>query len=64
MNYSLAQKNISIGGKVVITDWRHAKVVSPENLQKRIGANDGAKREIKKQKEVVPTSRNIALSSL
>ncbi len=61
MNYSLANKKISISGKIVITDWRQAKVVSPENLQEKIEANENVKKEIEKQKEVIPTtSSNIA----
>lgn len=58
MNRSIANKDVSIGGKGVITDWRQAKVVSPENLQEQIKANEEAKEEIEKQKEVVPTSTN------
>lgn len=58
MNYSLANKDVSIGGKPVITDWRKAKVISPENLQEKIEANEAAKKEIKEQKEVTPTSKN------
>lgn len=60
MNYSLANKKVSISGKIVITDWRQAKVVSPENLQEKIKANENVKKEIEKQKEVIPTtSSNI-----
>lgn len=58
MNHSIANKDVSIGGKGVITDWREAKVVSPENLQEQIKANEEAKEEIKKQKEVAPISTN------
>ena len=61
MNYSLANKKVSISGKVVITDWRQAKVISPENLQEKIKANETAKKEILKQKEVVPTSNNTTI---
>ncbi len=61
MNYSLANKKVSIGGKIVITDWRRAKVVSPENLQKKIEANENVKKEVQRQKEVVPTSSNITI---
>lgn len=61
MNYAIANKNVSIGGKSVITDWRQAKIVSPENLQEKIKANETAKKEIQKQKEVVPTSNNMAI---
>ncbi len=43
-------KNISISGKVVITDWRKTRIVSPENFQGKIKANENAKNEIKKQK--------------
>lgn len=43
-------KNVSISGKVVITDWRKTKIVSPENFQGKIKANENAKNEIKKQK--------------
>ena len=64
MNYSFANKNVSIGGKNVITDWRQAKVVSPENLQKKIEANEAAKKEIKKQKEVTPTTNNTATAEV
>ena len=59
-NYSFANKDVSIGGKSVITDWLQVRVVSPENIQEKIEANETAKQEIKKQKEVVPTSNNIA----
>ncbi len=62
MNYSLADKKVSISGKVIITDWRKVKVISPENLQEKIKANENVKREIQKQKEVVPTSSNTAIS--
>lgn len=58
MNYSFANKDVSISGKTVITDWKSVRIVSPENLQKRIKANEAAKKEIKKQKEV-PTGANI-----
>ena len=61
MNQSLANKNVSIGGKIVITDWRQAKVIPPENLQEKIKANETAKKEILKQKEVVPTSNNTVI---
>lgn len=61
MNHSIANKNVSIGGKSVITDWRQAKIVSPENLQEKIRANETAKKEIQKQKEVVPTSTNTTI---
>lgn len=64
MNYSFANKNVSIGGKSVITDWRQAKVVSPENLQEKVEANEAAKKEIKKQKEVAPTSSNTATAEV
>lgn len=64
MNYSFANKNVSIGGKSVITDWRHAKVVFPENLQEKVEANEAAKKEIKKQKEVAPTSSNTATAEV
>lgn len=64
MDYSFANKNVSIGGKSVITDWRHAKVISPENLQEKVEANEAAKKEIKKQKEVAPTSSNTATAEV
>jgi len=64
MNYSLANKKVSISGKVVITDWRQAKVISPENLQEKIKANENVKKEIQKQKEVVPTSSNTAITAV
>ena len=64
MNYSFANKNVSIGGKNVITDWRQAKVVSPENLYEKIEANEAAKKEIKKQKEVTPKSNNTATAEV
>jgi len=64
MNYSLANKDVSISGKTVITDWRTIRIVSPENLQKRIKANDAARKEIRKQKEVVPTGTNIFTSEV
>ena len=61
MNQSFANKNVSIGGKAIITDWRHVKVVSPENLQEQIKANETAKQEISKQKEIVPTTTNTTI---
>ncbi len=61
MNQSIANKNVSIGGKSVITDWKQARIVSPENLQEQVKANETAKKEIQKQKEVVPTSNNTAI---
>ena len=61
MNQSIANKNVSIGGKTVITDWKQARIVSPENLQEKVKANETAKKEIQKQKEVVPTSNNTAI---
>ena len=64
MNYSFANKDVSISGKNVITDWRQAKVVSPENLQEKIEANEAAKKEIKKQKEVAPSSNNTAIAEV
>ncbi len=60
MNYSLANKKVSISGKVVITDWREIKIVSPENLQEKIKANENVKKEIEKQDVVPTTSSNIA----
>ena len=59
MNYSLANKKVSIGGKVVITDWREIKIVSPENLQEKIKANENAKKEVQKQKIIPTTSSDI-----
>ncbi|MCX6737749.1 MAG: hypothetical protein NTX26_03410 [Candidatus Parcubacteria bacterium] len=63
MNQSLINKTISIGGKIVITDWRQAKVISPENLQERIQTNETAKKEILKQKEVILTSNNTTIKT-
>ena len=60
MNYSLANKKVSISGKVVITDWREVKIVSPENLQEKIKANENVKKEIEKQDVAPTTSSNIA----
>ena len=60
MNYSLANKKVSISGKVVITDWREVKIVSPENLQEKIKANENVKKEIEKQDVALTTSSNIA----
>ena len=59
MNYSLANKKVSISGKVVITDWREVKIVSPENLQEKIKANENVKKEIQKQVVVPTTGNNI-----
>lgn len=64
MNYSFANKNVSIGGKNIITDWRQVKVVSPENFQEKIEANEAAKKEIKKQKGVAPTSNNTVTTEV
>ena len=64
MNYSFANKDVSIGGKTVIIDWRKAKVISPENLQEKIEANEAAKKEIKEQKEVTPTSKNTTAGAI
>lgn len=60
MNYSLANKKVSISGKIVITDWREVKIVSPENLQEKIKANENVKKEVQKQDVVPTTSSNIA----
>lgn len=62
MNYSLANKKVSISGKVVITDWREVKIVSPENLQEKIKANENVKKEIQKQEVKPTTSNNITTS--
>ncbi|HYF05569.1 MAG TPA: hypothetical protein VEA59_05340 [Patescibacteria group bacterium] len=59
MNNSITNKNVSIGGKIIITDWRNARVVSPENLQEKIQDNENAKKEIQKQKEVYPIGNSI-----
>lgn len=59
MNYSLANKEVSISGKSIITDWRQVKVVSPENLQEKIKANENGEQEIRNQKETIPMSSNI-----
>ncbi len=64
MNYSLANKKVSIGGKVIITDWRQAKVVFPENLQEKIKANENVKKETEKQKEVIPTTSNNIVTAV
>ena len=64
MNYSIANKDVSISGRVVITDWRRARIVSPENLQEKIEANEAAKKEIKKQKEVIPMSNNTTTAEV
>jgi len=61
MYQSLANKDVSISGKTVITDWRQARVISPDNLQEMVKANETAKKEILKQKEVVPTSNNTTI---
>jgi len=61
MNQSIADKNVSIGGKNIITDWTQVRIVSPENLQEKVRANETAKKEIQKQKEVVPTSTNTII---
>lgn len=58
MNYSFTNKNVSNGDKTIITDWRQMRVISPENLQGNVRANEIAKKEIQKQKEVVPTTSN------
>lgn len=60
MNNSIANKDVFISGKSVITDWRQAKVISPDNLQGKIKANKTAKEEIERQKEIAPTSNNTA----
>jgi hypothetical protein len=59
MNYSLANKKVSIGGKIIITDWKHAKIISPENLHEKIKANENVQKEVQKQKEIIPSSNNI-----
>jgi len=61
MNYSFANKNVSNGDKIVITDWRQARVISPENLQENIRANEIAKKEILKQEVATPTNNNTAI---
>jgi len=47
---NIINKNVSIGGKIIITDWRNTKIVAPNNLQDKVRANETAKDEIKKQK--------------
>lgn len=64
MNYSFSNKNVSISGKNVITNWLHLKVVSPENLQEKTEANETAKKEIIKQKDVTPTSSNAPIAGV
>lgn len=55
----LKDKNVYISGKMVITDWRKARIISPENLRESIRANEAAINEVKKQTEVAPTSSNL-----
>lgn len=56
-------KNVSISGKIVITDWRKIRIVSPENFQGKIKANENAKNEIKKQK-TEQSSSNSTIATL
>ena len=58
-NNDLKNKNVYISGKTVITDWRSARIISPENLRESIRANEAAINEVKKQTEVAPTSSNL-----
>ncbi len=59
MDYLIdVKKNVSIDGRDVITDWRETRLVSPENLQEKVKANEDAKEEVKKQKEITPISSN------
>jgi hypothetical protein len=60
MNYSLDKKQVSFGGQIVITDWRKIKVATPENLQDKVKIKEGVEIEVHKQKEVTPTSTNLA----
>jgi hypothetical protein len=58
-NNDLEDKSVYISGKVVITDWRKARIISSENIRDSIRVNEEAKNEVKKQTEVAPTSSNI-----
>jgi len=62
-NISLSNKTVSIGGRIVITDWRNAKIISPENLNDKIRANESAKNEIGKQTKVPQTSNILVTNS-
>lgn len=56
-------KNVYISGKVVITDWRKTRIISPENFQGKIKANENAKNEIKKQK-TTQVNNNLTTAAL
>jgi hypothetical protein len=58
-NNDLKNKNVYISGKAVITDWRKARIVSPENIRDSIRVNEAAINEVKKQTEVAQTSSNL-----
>lgn len=58
MKNAFTNKTVFINEKTVITDWRRAKIISPENLQDKTSANELAKKEIEKQTEFTPTSSN------
>jgi len=58
-NSDLKNKNVYISGKTVITDWREARIISPENIRDSIRVNEAAINEVKKQTEVPPTSSNL-----
>lgn len=53
------KKNVFISGKTVITNWRKTRIISPENFQGKIKANENAKNEIKKQKTTQASSNSI-----
>ncbi len=50
MNNDKIKQEVSISGKIVITDWRNIKLAPPENLQDKTKVNESAREEIKKQK--------------
>lgn len=64
MKYSLENNEVSFGGQVIITDWQKVKVASPENLQDKVRVKESVETEIRKQKEIIPTSITLLIQSL
>jgi len=51
-------KNITINDNRVLTDWKNAKVISPENIRTDIKSSANARNEILKQTNTFFTSVN------
>ena len=58
-NNDLKNKNVYMDGKVVITDWRNVRIISPENVRDSVRVNESARNEVKKQSTIMPSSNNL-----